>query len=54
METVAIALDPFCRPSPYPVPSMYNLRQNCSSLSSDLIGILVVAVVALTANVALY
>ena len=48
---------PYCRPSPYPVPSIYNLRLNCSvssSMLSTIIGILVAAMVAPGANVAMY
>lgn len=57
MLTVAVVTFPFCRPIPYPAPSMYSLRLNCSvgsSISSATIGILVVAVVAPLVKVAVY
>ena len=55
----AIAFEtlPFCRPIPYPAPSMYSLRLNCSigsSISSATIGILAVAVVNPLEKVAVY
>jgi len=55
--TFTIAAFPLCRPIPYPAPSMYSLRLNCSvgsSISSATIGILVVAVVAPLVKVAVY
>jgi len=57
MLTVAVAILPFCRPIPYPAPSMYSLRLNCSVgslISSATIGILAVAVVAPLVKVAVY
>jgi len=54
---VAVAMLPFCRPIPYPAPSMYSLRLNCSvgsSILSIIIGILAVAVVVLLVKVAVY
>ena len=57
IKAVAFLTFPFWRPSPYPVPSMYSLKVNCSVFStmlSIIIGILVVAVVTPVVNVALY
>jgi len=57
MLAIAALLDPCCRPIPYPAPSMYSLRLNCSvgsSISSATIGILAVAVVAPLVKVAGY
>jgi len=57
MLAMAALLVPSCRPRPYPLPLMYNLRLNCSvgsSISSIAIGILAVAVVAPLKNVAVY
>ena len=55
--TTVVVIVPFCRPIPYPSPSMYSLRLNRSvgsSISSATIGILAVAVVAPLVKVAVY
>ena len=55
--TTVVVIVPFCRPIPYPAPSMYSVILNCSvgsSISSATIGILAVAVVAPLVKVALY
>ena len=57
INAVAFLMFPLCRPSPYPVLSMYNLRLNCSvssAMLSTIIGIPAVALLALAEKVAMY
>jgi len=57
INTVALVMFPPCRPIPYPTPSMYNIRLNCSvgsSISSAAIGILAMAVEDPLVKVAMY
>ena len=57
INAVAFLTFPLWRPSPYPAPSMYSLKLNCSvssTMLSTIIGILIAALVAPGVNVTLY